>query len=519
MIAWRLNQSPKKIEQESHTIRAEAKRAKSYAEFKAKYRNDPEGFVLDCFVWPSGKGPTAYQLEILRAIPEKKRVCVRGPHGLGKTALSSWLILWFALTRDGEDWKMPCTAGAWRQLQQFLWPEVHKWARALRWDIIGRMPFDERLELQQMRLNLSTGAAFAVASNKPDLIEGAHGDCLFYLYDESKAIPDATFDAAEGAFSNAGDGMANEAYAVAMSTPGEPQGRFYDIQSRKAGFEDWYARAVTLQETIDAGRVALSWAQQRAKQWGRDSALYQRRVEGNFASDDESGVIQLAWIEAAQERWHLWNMEEKPGELEALGIDVGGGKDASVLAKLYRVDSPAVKRAIDTLEYEQSGDPLAIGSIAGRTLNKFPALRCVVDAIGVGSGTVFDLRRHYTRILAFIASGSAKDERGRDKTDKSGDIMFADNRSWAWWTMGEMLNPANGELWALPDDDRLTGDLTAPKWREYGKGRIKVESKDEIRKRLGRSTDAADAVIQTLYDEPELEHRLPQTRSAWSRNS
>lgn len=511
LVAFRQSQMPKtteKVEEEAHAVRAEAKRAQSYAQFKTKYRDDPVGFVLDCLKWKEGQGPTTYQLEILRAIPLKKRVCVRGPHGLGKTAISAWLVLWFALTRDGEDWKMPTTAGAWRQLTKFLWPEIHKWARLLRWDIIGRLPFDERLELQTLGLKLSTGEAFAVASNQHDLIEGAHADNIFYLFDESKAISDDTFDAAEGAFSNAGDGKAEEAYAAAFSTPGEPQGRFYAIQSRKAGFEDWWPRAVSLAETIAAGRVAKDWAAQRARQWGEDSALYQRRVLGNFASDDESGVIPLAWIEAAQERWHEWNEADKPGDLEALGIDVGGGKDPSVLAKLFKVDDEdvAAKRAIDTLEYETSGDPLAIGSIATRILRKFPSLRTVVDVIGLGAGTASELRRTFSRILGFVAGGSApKDAKGRELTDKSGDILFADARSWAWWSMREQLDPQYGENWALPPDDRLTGDLTAPKWREWGKGRIKVEEKKEIRKRLNRSTDAADAVIQTLYDEVEPE--------------
>ncbi len=496
--------------------RAAAERARSYDDFKAKYRSDPEGFVLDCIAWKDGDSPTDYQLEILRAIPEKKRVCVRGPHGLGKTALSAWLVLWFALTRDGEDWKMPTTAGAWRQLTKFLWPEIHKWARRLKWDVIGRVPFDERLELQTLGLKLSTGEAFAVASNKPDLIEGAHADCLFYLYDESKAIGDDTFDAAEGAFSNAGENTMNEAFAAAFSTPGEPQGRFYDIQSRKAGFEDWWPRAVSLEETVAAGRVARDWAMQRGRQWGADSTLYIRRVLGNFASDDESGVVPLSWVEAAQERWQDWVEAGKIGELEALGIDVGGGGDPSVLAKLFRINEPErlpeVRRAVDELEYDRSGDPLAIGSIASRTLNKFPALRTVVDVIGLGAGTASELRRSFSRILGFVAGGKVPtDARGNELTDKSGDMLFADARSWAWWTMREMLDPQYAEGWALPPDDRLTGDLTAPKWREWGKGRVRVESKEDIRKRLKRSTDAADAVIQMLYDEPK-EEEIPERR-------
>ena len=487
----------------------------TYRAFQARYWVRPDLFVRECFAWREGEGPTAYQTEILRELPVRKRACVRGPHGLGKTSMNAWLILWFALTRDGLDWKMATTAGAWRQLTKFLWPEVHKWARRLDWAKIGREPFDPRHELQTMSLKLSTGEAFAVASNLPDLIEGAHADHLFYIYDESKAIEDDTFDAAEGAFSGAVAG--NEAFAVATSTPGEPLGRFYDIQKRKPGFEDWWARAVTLDEVVEAGRVSIDWALQRSRQWGTASALYIRRVLGDFASDDESGVIPLAWIEAAQARWLEWEESGKPGELEALGIDVGGGGDASVLAKLYRVGGLNIKHAVDRLHYDRSKDSLAIGSVASRTLNTRPNLRTVIDSIGIGSGTLFDLRRSFSRILGFVAGGAARDERGLDKTDRSEEILFADNRSWAWWTMREMLDPQYEEGWALPPDDRLTGDLSAPKWIEQGKGRIKVESKKDIVKRLGRSTDAADAVIHTLYDEPEPESNdIPPSRAGYA---
>jgi hypothetical protein len=188
---------------------------------------------------------------------------VRGPHGLGKTTLSSWVIVHFALTRDGRDWKCVTTASAWRQLAKFTWPEVHKWARRLRWDRVGRAPFSAN-ELLTLNLKLSTGEAFAVASDNPAYIEGAHADHLLYVFDESKAIPGGVFDAAEGAFSNAGGDTAAEAYALAISTPGEPQGRFYEIHKRQPGLEDWWTRHVTLEETIAAGRVSREWAARAA---------------------------------------------------------------------------------------------------------------------------------------------------------------------------------------------------------------------------------------------------------------
>jgi hypothetical protein len=64
------------------------------------------------------------------ALVKHHRVAARGPHGLGKTTLASWVVIWFALTRDGDDWKVITTASAWRQLEKFLWPEIHKWGAA-----------------------------------------------------------------------------------------------------------------------------------------------------------------------------------------------------------------------------------------------------------------------------------------------------------------------------------------------------------------------------------------------------
>ncbi len=450
-----------------------------------RYWSDPVGFLHDCFSWPEGKGPTSYQEEILSLLPEKKRVAVRGPHGLGKTALNSWAILWFALTRDGEDWKVITTASAWRQLEVFLWPEVHKWARLLRWDVLRRQPFTDN-ELLTLNLKLSTGQASAVASDRPALIEGAHADHILYLFDESKTIPEGTFDAAEGAFSGAGEGSSLEALALACSTPGEPVGRFYDIHKRKPGFEDWHVRHVTLAEAEAAGRVSSTWASQRAKQWGPTSAVYLNRVEGEFASSDEDSVIPLAWVEAAVGRW-----ETTPtGPFTCLGVDVArSGGDVTVQAPRHgwKVEELRRSHLEDTMQ--------TTGRVAG--VLRESGGYAVVDVIGIGAGVVDRLREQGFDVLAFNAG------EGTDKLDSSGELGFVNKRSAAWWAMREMLDPTSGCPVALPPDDLLIGDLTSPKWRVTSGGRIQVESKDDIRKRLGRSTDSADAVIQSYWTEPE----------------
>jgi hypothetical protein len=255
-------------------------KARQDSEFVLRYRDDPVAFVHDCFIWRDGEGPTFYQDAILADLPIYRRVCARGPHGLGKTALNAWAMLWFALTRDGSDWKVPATASAWRQLQKYLWPEVHKWTRKLNWSKIGRDPFEYRRELLDLSLKLPTGEAFALASDVPDLIEGAHADNLLYIFDESKLINPETWNSAEGAASN------GNAFWLATSTPGEPNGTFYDIQSKKPGYEDWKTHKVTLEDCIEAGRISEEWAVARKRQWGENSAAFINRVLGDFATSE-----------------------------------------------------------------------------------------------------------------------------------------------------------------------------------------------------------------------------------------
>jgi hypothetical protein len=97
--------------------------------------------------------------------------------------------------------------------------------------------------------------------------------------------------------------------------------------------------------------------------------------------------------------------------------------------------------------------------------------------------------------LSVTAFNASERSEARDRT---GELGFTNRRSEGWWTLREWLDPAYGEWLALPPDDRLTGDLTAPHYRLMSGGKVQVESKDDIRKRLGRSTDDGDAVMMAL---------------------
>jgi len=64
--------------------------------------------------------------------------------------------------------------------------------------------------------------------------------------------------------------------------------------------------------------------------------------------------------------------------------------------------------------------------------------------------------------------------------------------------MREALDPINGDDMALPPDSQLMSDLVAPMWRLTPQG-VQIESKEDIKKRLGRSPDKGDAVVIALY--------------------
>jgi len=451
-----------------------------YERFKQLYRDDPVGFCRDCIEWPDGDGLTAYQEGIIAAVPDHGRVAVRGPHGLGKTCIAALMVLWFSLTRDGSDWKALLTASAWRQLSVYLLPELHKWSERLRWDIIGRRAFSKRHELMTLSLKLKTGEAFAVASDDPGLVEGAHADHVLLIVDEGKSVPPEMFDALEGLL--AGDG---EVLALAISTPGVPVGRFFDIHYRAPGLEDWKPIAVSLQDCVAAGRVSREWAEQRKKQWGEASAVYMNRVLGEFCTSDEDSVIPLEWIEAAIARWHEWDDAERPGSFVGVGVDVArSGRDSTVLALRHGMMISELRR------YSRQCTMTTVGHVV-KVLDKFGGV-ALIDVIGLGSGVVDRLREQSHRVIAFNAS-----ERTDDR-DRSGELKFLNKRAAAWWKMRELLDPAYEAEVGLPDDDGLIGDLCAPRWCVNSSGKLQIESKDGIRKRLGRSTDAADAVIQAF---------------------
>lgn len=221
--------------------------------------------------------------------------------------------------------------------------------------------------------------------------------------------------------------------------------------------------------------------------------LRSQMLYGDFMAgvkDDAMQVIPTAWVEAAQARWK--RHDAKPGRMDSLGVDVArGGEDQTVISRRHGMWFD------ELIAYPGTQTPDG-PTVAGLTI---AALRdrapIHIDVIGVGASPYDFLNQAGQHVLGInVAEGSTA-------TDKSGRLTFANQRSQYWWKMREALDPANATGIALPPDQRLLADLSAPRWRLQGRT-VQVESRDEIIKRIQRSPDYASAAILALIDTPHL---------------
>ena len=284
-------------------------------------------------------------------------------------------------------------------------------------------------------------------------------------------------------------GVTDYALAFAISTPGDPVGQFYDIHMHRPGYEDWLTRHVTLDEAIRAGRISRDWALQRKRQWGANSAVYLNRVLGEFSDESEQGLIPLSWVKAAIDRWRSLKTKNFSGVvgIRVLGVDVArGGDDKTVCAQ----------RQAWVVENINVYSKLSITSTSGFIKAMAGGAHINIEITGGLGAGVYDILKEQG-IPNLHAIDVSSPTWYKDK--HSSELQFLNVRAAMWWNMRALLNPETGVEIALPPNEDLTLDLVTPKYEMLKDATVKLESKDEIRKRLGRSTDYGDAVCLAFW--------------------
>lgn len=244
--------------------------------------------------------------------------------------------------------------------------------------------------------------------------------------------------------------------------------------------------------------------------------LRSQLLEGAFNASIAANswqVLPTAWVQAAMRRGREGSRPEI--SMTALGVDVAhGGKDKTVLAPRYGnwVD-PLQKHPGRETPDGKSAAALVVKAHSGTPYTN-------VDAIGYGASCAERLMDappdgHGLKRVYAINVGASDTKKKKRYTDKSGKYVFRNLRAEMYWRLREALDPDNGEEFCLPDDRELLADLCAPTYEPTTSG-ILVESKEDIKGRLKRSTDSGDAVALSMLppQDPEIANKHPQMSPA-----
>lgn len=215
--------------------------------------------------------------------------------------------------------------------------------------------------------------------------------------------------------------------------------------------------------------------------------LRSQMLRGNFLAarvDNPWQLIPSAWVDAAQARWRPDGGAGRP--MDSVGVDPArGGTDCTVLG--HRRGNWFSEQK--TFPGAQTSDGGSVAALAVAEARDGAPIH--VDVIGIGSSVYDHLSSNGIHVEPVNAS------EGTDERDRTGQLSFCNMRSLIWWRMREALDPEQGEGLALPPDPELKADLCAPRWKMLTRG-VQVESKDDIKGRIGRSPDKGDAAVYTL---------------------
>lgn len=437
--------------------------------------HDPVDWVqseLDEHVWSK-------QRDIARSVVRNRRTMVPACHGPGKSFIASRVAGWWIAGHEPGEAFVVSTAPSDRQIGAILWREI---ARAHR---KGGLP--GRITLQNEWYIGPKGSPELVAfGRKPqDLtnteqamtaFQGIHARYVLVIIDEATGVPPWLWDAVDSLLTN------DAARLLAIGNPDDATSRFAEeCQPGSGANVIWIPADETpnftgewVPEHLREMLVSRTWVEERRERWGVDNPLYQSKVLARFPDTSDDAVISPALVRAAWER-------DLPGMGKGCyGLDVARfGRDKTVL---YR-DRDGVVRLVD--EWGKK-DTVETTQRAYALTRKTAHVPIVVDADGIG-GSVFDqLRALGAKVVSFTMSAAVRNP-----------ARFHNRRSEMWWSYREEMEDGLVDL--DPADLDLAAQLQQPKWWLTAKGKIQVESKDEMRARGLPSPDRADAVIMARF--------------------
>lgn len=451
-------------------------------------RDDPLKFVMEAFDWGKGllkdhDGPDEWQADVLRAAATDPkgavRIAVASGHGVGKSALVAWLILWAMSTRPHLAGVV--TANTQVQLETKTWRELavwHKRARNRRW-----------FRLTANRLcrvgHADTWFVAAVpwTRERSEAFAGLHGGDVLVIYDEASAIADEIWEVSEGAMTTP------RAHWFAFGNPTRTSGRFRECFGR------FRHRWQVFQ--IDASHCRLA-SKEQIRSWiadyGEDSDFVRVRVKGEFPNASTTQFIAGDLVAAAGARTTQSTIDAPL----VFGVDVARYGDDQTVILLRRgnmIEQVLRYRGIDTM---QTG-----GRVADMIAVHHPDA-VFIDGIGVGAGVVDRVRQLGHAVIEVNAGGAANDTK-----------RYANKRAEMWGRLRDWLQRGG----CLPPEDRaLAEDVAGPEYGFDATNRIMLERKEDMKRRGLASPDAGDALAMTFAESVALPPLYPDLWAQTIRN-
>lgn len=459
----------------------------------AQYSKDPYGFVLFAFPWGEAgteleneTGPDEWQVTLLKAIRddlislEQALLYARtSGHGVGKSALVSWLILWAISTF--EDTRGVVTANTENQLKTKTWVECAKWFRLF----IGRelFRFTATAIFSRDPEHSTTWRLDMVpwSERNTEAFAGLHnqGKRILVVFDEASAIPEIIWETTEGALTD----KDTEIIWAVFGNPTQNTGRFRECFAGGRFAHRWNSGVI---DSRQSKRTDKEQIQRWIDDYGEDHDFVRVRVRGVFPRVDATSFISLEVAREAAERIIV----PQNGFPLILGVDVGRfGDDPSVIYPRKGRDARSYP-----IELYYTIDTMELASKVSAAYHRLKANFVFIDGGGVGGGVVDRLRQ--LRVPVMEVQFGAKSD-GISEHDDEG-TRYANKRAEIWGAMRAWLKEG-----AIPDrvpgsETAITDELTGPMYGTNKKEEILLEAKKDMRRRGVPSPNVADALACTF---------------------
>ena len=441
-------------------------------DMKHRYYNDPIRFLIECLdvkeehVWSKMR-------EVVESVRNNQFTCVKAGHSVSKSYTMARVALWFLYTHFPAT--VITTAPSHPQVEEILWREIRN-SHANSQIPLGGKITKTKLELDEKWFAYGFSTKPDTVTQQATRFQGFHNENVLIIFDEAAGILPQIWEAKDALLTTPKQKF------VAIGNPTTARGNFPDC------FKDSRFNKVTISvkdtpnfkhgEEIVPGLSGREFEKHIREKYGEISNTYKARITGEIPDEDVDSLIPISWIEKAEGREdmdrHFRNVKR------FIVWDVADGGDDLHVIKAFENTTEIDSVELNGKKVEEA-EPYV-----WRLLRKIGGNTIIVDADGIGRVAVSLLEQsagNKDTIIAF--AGSDRNSVGEPNT-------FFNRRHEAHWQMRELFEKGHISISSIPEQRE---ELASIKMVSHNKGYIAIEKKKDLKERLGRSPDRADAIM------------------------